>query len=75
MPVSHGDLTSKKQYFNAIEDLVSKGTTDGLERSLPMSRGSGDETFILDAAPPIIPSEEDVLRAYKIVDHFRVFDN
>ena len=63
MPVSHGDLTAKKQYFDAIEDLVSKGTTDGLERSLPMSRGSGDETFILDAPPPIIPSEEDVLRA------------
>ncbi|MBL8413904.1 MAG: CHAT domain-containing protein [Propionivibrio sp.] len=62
MPVEHGDLSSEEEYFPAIVDMLEKGSTDKLSR-LPRRRGDEAVNFVLEAPPPVLGSEEEVLRA------------
>lgn len=62
MPIEHGDLASVEEHFPAILDLITRGTTDQLER-LPQTRGAAAATFVLDAPPPVIPSADELARA------------
>lgn len=62
MPIEHGDLASVEEHFPAILDLITRGTTDQLER-LPQTRGAAAATFVLDAPPPVFPSEDELARA------------
>ncbi|HJV92695.1 MAG TPA: CHAT domain-containing protein, partial [Azonexus sp.] len=62
MPIEHGDLASVEDHFPAILDLITRGTTDQLDR-LPQTRGAAAATFVLDAPPPVIPSEDELARA------------
>ena len=62
MPVEHGDLTSEEEYFPAIVDLLEKGSTEKLNR-LPRRRGDEAVNFILEAPPPVLGSEEEMVRA------------
>ena len=62
MPVEHGDLTGAAEYFPAIVDLLEKGSTEKLSR-LPRQRGKAAGTFVLEAQPPVLASEEEMVRA------------
>ncbi len=67
MPVEHGDLTCTAQYFPAIVDLLERGATERLGR-LPRRRGAADSgvhapTCVLESAPPIVPSADELARA------------
>lgn len=62
MPVVHGDMASEEDYFPAIVELLEKGITDKLGR-LPQTRGGAATTFTLEAEPPVLPGEEELLRA------------
>ncbi len=62
MPVEHGDLPSDEEYFPAIVDLLTKGSTEKLDR-LPRRRGEAAATFVLEAPPPVLASEDELLRA------------
>ncbi len=62
LPVEHGDLLNVSEYFPAIVDLLEKGTTKKLGR-LPKQRDVTSETFILEASPPVVPNEEELMRA------------
>lgn len=62
MPVIHGDMASEEDYFPAIVELLEKGSTDKLGR-LPQKRGGAATTFTLEAEPPVLPGDEELLRA------------
>ncbi len=62
MPVEHGDLTGEAEYFPAIVDLLEKGSTEKLGR-LPRRRGEAAGSFVLEAPPPVLGSEEEMVRA------------
>ena len=62
MPVEHGDLTGEEEYFPAIVELLEKGSTGKLGR-LPRARGISAETFVLEPPPPVVPNEEELMRA------------
>ena len=62
MPVEHADLTGEEAYFPAIVELMEKGAT-GLLNRLPRRRGEAAPTFTLEAAPPVVPNEEELARA------------
>ncbi len=62
MPESHGDLTRTEKHFDAIVDLLEKGTTDNLGR-LPVSRGLAAPTRLVDAGPVLYPTPEDLARS------------
>lgn len=63
MPVEHADLTGEEDYFPAIVELMEKGTTDKLNR-LPRRRGEEAASFTLEAEPPVVPSDEELARAF-----------
>lgn len=62
MPVEHGDLTGAEEYFPAIVELLETGTTDKLGR-LPRRRGETSANFVLEAPPPVLPTEDELARA------------
>ncbi|NOT85041.1 MAG: CHAT domain-containing protein, partial [Methylococcaceae bacterium] len=63
MPVEHADLTDTKEYFPAIIELLEKGSTEKLAQ-LPRSRGEMTRTFELEAKPPVIPTADELARAF-----------
>lgn len=63
MPVEHADLTGEEAYFPAIVDLLQQGATDKLGR-LPRRRGEEAASFVLEAEPPLVPSDEELARAF-----------
>ncbi len=63
MPVEHGDLLGDEEYFPAIVDLLERGTTERLNR-LPRRRGEEAGTFVLDAPPPVLAGEDELVRAF-----------
>ncbi|HJV25245.1 MAG TPA: CHAT domain-containing protein [Aromatoleum sp.] len=62
MPVDHGALANTEDYFPAILDLLQAGATTRLGR-LPASRGTAAAPFPYDAAPPVLPTEEELARS------------
>jgi len=62
MPVEHGDLAGEEEYFPAIVELLDRGVTDKLGR-LPRERAETAPNFVLEAEPPVIPSNEELARA------------
>lgn len=62
MPVEHSDLTGTAEYFPAILDLLTSGSTSRLDR-LPRTRGAAVQPVVLEAPPPVVPGEEELARA------------
>lgn len=63
MPVAHGDLADTAEYFPAITELLTGGTTTRLEQ--PPTRRDASEVVAApyDAAPPLVATEADLARS------------
>lgn len=62
LPVEHADLAAEEAYFPALQELLTTGRTMRLERA-PRLRAGKTKTFALDAPPPVVPGEDELVRA------------
>lgn len=62
MPAEHGALASTGRYFEAISELLGRGSTSGLPTSAPAKRASetSDSPVAYDAGPPLYPTPADI---------------
>ena len=63
MRAHHGDLASYQDGFDAILELLQKGTTDRLETTPPETRGLPDRFILPEEKVPLYPDFKDLARS------------